>query len=639
MRTSLAYGFLVFAPCWCQFTVNTIAGGRIRSGVPAKDVIVRGSIAQDAAGSIYVCNDALNVIQEITPDGTISTIAGDGVSAFSGEGGPAINAELHEPAYCSVDASGNLIFADLLNYRIRRIDLNGVISTIAGTGIQGPLGDGINATTMAIDLVNGMAADQSGNTYFVESNENRIRRVTPSGHIELVAGIAQPLGLAKSTGDNGPAIQAGLNVPAGLAIDAAGELFFMDDQYRRIRRIAKDGTITTIGGNGQQLCSTSKTGEGGLATAAALCPAALASDRPGNIYFVDSAPNLGRIRRIDSNGTLTTVGGAAQSGPTGDGPALSVYLNNPGNLFVDSKGIVWFQDGILFRQISGGNISTVWGGKPLHAPDGIAARDAWLLQPTAIAVSRGGDLYIAEGVDCAIRKVFPSGVLSTMPGTGTCSSGLTFVPQSIAVNSKGSIYASSSNSGQVVVIAPDGSVTPTPFMSGGELAIDSTDVVYLLSTLYGVTRLAPGGTTDLFVAPHGKYAVNLPSPQALCVDTSDTLYVVDSGRIYVITASGVFMSTLSIYPIGALAVDNSHNYWDLSPGLIAFGTNFRSMQGIGFRGDGGPLASARFNPGSNGGIVAGSDGSIYVNDGMNARVRKIGGALRRPQPPSPLQEL
>ena len=204
---------LAAAPLYSQVMVDTFAGGKIRSGVPAQEVSLTqlAGIAFDPAGNIVLCDQTSNVIRRIRPDGTIETLAGNGTTGFTGDGGPALNAALNQPALPRFDAQGNLYFADTSNYRIRRVDSKGIVTTIAGSGVPFVTGMDLEgpALSRSLDTIGDLAVDPSGNVYFtISSNSDVIRRVTPSGRIEIFAGILHADCPYCTDGDNGPALAA-----------------------------------------------------------------------------------------------------------------------------------------------------------------------------------------------------------------------------------------------------------------------------------------------------------------------------------------------------------------------------------------------------------------------------------------------
>jgi sugar lactone lactonase YvrE len=276
-------------------TITTIAGtGRPRyagDGAPATgDLGSPTGLTLEWDGSLLVSTGAdANRVIRLGLDGLLHTVAGTGATDFQGDGGPPPKATFSETTSTVIDPRGNLYIADIGNSRVRRVTPDGIIWTVAGGGTKSATqADGGPATKAALRNPVCLAVDESGTVYFTEWHANRIRKLTPDGIITTVAGT----GTAGFSGDGGPALQAQLRWPAGLARDSAGSLFFTDYGNLRIRKIAPDGTISTVAGNGQ----VGFTGEGGPATATGLAgPAHLAIDAKGNLFFTDVVP-------LDANG-------------------------------------------------------------------------------------------------------------------------------------------------------------------------------------------------------------------------------------------------------------------------------------------------------------------------------------------------
>jgi sugar lactone lactonase YvrE len=272
----------------------------------------------------------------VTPSGIVTTVAGTRTPGFSGDGGPAAQAQLLAPHGIAVDAAGNVYITDQGNHRVRRVGLDGVIKTIAGDGRTGSSGDGGLATQAAVGFPAGVAVDGPGNIYISMQMSQTIRRISRDGIITTIAGT----GTAGFSGDGGPATQAQLNVPVGIAADPAGNVYFADHTNNRIRKISVTGIINTVAGNGSQGFS----GDGGPATGAAIDgPFGVAVDRAGVVYVTDSRNS--RIRRVGLDGVITTIAGTGDPGFSGDsGPPTQARLQGPHGVVVDAAGTVYIAD-------------------------------------------------------------------------------------------------------------------------------------------------------------------------------------------------------------------------------------------------------------------------------------------------------
>lgn len=300
-------------------------------------------VSADENGNVLIADTLNHRIREVSMQtGIIATIAGSGKAGYSGDGGPAEVAGLNFPCGATTDKSGNVLIADTSNNRIRKVDRDtGSITTIAGTGIGGFGGDGGPATSALLFLPHGLVVDGDGNLLIADELNHRIRKVDgQSGIITTIAGTGE-YGFG---GDGGPATDAKLASPAGLAVDAAGDVLIADKDNHRIRKVdVRNGTVTTIAGNGERGYG----GDGGLATSTGLNdPASVAVDGAGNVLITDFSTN--RIRRVDAQtGIITTIAGDGVLGYVGDGgPAEDARLDGPNAVSIDRSGNVLISDAL-----------------------------------------------------------------------------------------------------------------------------------------------------------------------------------------------------------------------------------------------------------------------------------------------------
>ncbi len=291
-------------------------------------------IAFDLSGNMYFADRSNHRIRKITTSGIISTIAGTGTLGFSGDGGPANIAQINNPYGVAIDPLGNIYFSDNANYRIRKIDLAGNINTIAGTGVSGLLGDGGPANLAQLNSPTGMYIDNSSNIFFIDGNT--VRKIDASGNINRVAGD----GGYGTTGDGGLATAAKFQSPMGVITDAASNVYIADSYSSRIRMINGSGIINTISGDGFPGYS----GDGGLANLAQINnPYCLTKDASGNIYFGDFGNS--RVRKINTSGIISTFVGNGIAGFSGDGGiATLAQLSGPGNIAFDPSGNLYISD-------------------------------------------------------------------------------------------------------------------------------------------------------------------------------------------------------------------------------------------------------------------------------------------------------
>ena len=403
-------------------TITTFAGsgelgfgGFVGDGFPADEAHLWSpyGVAVDDAGNIYIADERHNRVRKVDSSGIISTVAGSGWNGYGGDGGPAAEARLSSPYCVAVDSAGNIYIADRGNYRIRKVDSSGTITTITGSVKPGDGGPAVHAQLRS---PNGVATDSYGNLFIADPGNDRIRKVDSSGIISTVAGTGE----SGFSGDGGPAIQAQLATPYGVATDGAGNLFIADYSNRRIRKVDSSGVISTVAGSGESYFFG---GDGGPAVQAHLgYPADVATDGAGNLFIADRRND--RIRKVDSSGTITTVSGSGEKGFGGDGgPAVDALLNYPAGIAVDRAGNLFIADtsNDRIRKVdSSGVISTVAGtGKRGFGGDGGPAVQAQLSYPDDVATDGNGNLFIADRHNHRIRKVDSSGTITTVAGTGS----------------------------------------------------------------------------------------------------------------------------------------------------------------------------------------------------------------------------
>jgi sugar lactone lactonase YvrE len=331
---------------WAQ-NISTIAGngaiGFSGDGTAATSATMNGpqDVALDTFGNVYIADAANHRIRKITAaTGIMSTIAGNGTPAYTGDGGAATAASLYAPIGVAVDAAANVYIVDNGNHCIRKVNaVTGIITTVAGSGVAGFAGDGGLATLAKLYAPYDVTLDTAGNLYIADVSNNRIRKVNAkTGIISTVAGT----GAAGFSGDGGLAMSAKLYQPFSVVVDFAGNMFITDSYNHRIRKVSvSTGIITTIAGTG----AAAYAGDGGAASSAQFnTPYSLALDAAGNVYVSDF--NNNRIRKIAvSTGMITTVVGNGIAGFSGDGGlATAAKLSYPKGIFVDKVNNIFIAD-------------------------------------------------------------------------------------------------------------------------------------------------------------------------------------------------------------------------------------------------------------------------------------------------------
>ncbi len=565
-------------------TISTIAGIGVRGysgdGGPATQALLGDpvGVAVDGNGNVYIADADNHRIRRVeAATGTISTIAGTGERDYSGDGGPATQAEFRDPVGVAVDGNGNVYIADADNHRIRRVEAaTGTISTIAGTGERGYSGDGGPATEAELGYPSGVTVDGAGNLYIADEGDDRIRKVeAATGTISTIAGTGE----WGYSGDGGPAIEAQLSEPHGVAVDAVGNVYVTDYWNHRVRKVdAVTGTISTIVGTGEWGYS----GDGGPASEAQLrYPSAVAVDGAGNLYIADSGNN--RIRKVDvATGTISTIAGTGEWGYSGDGgPASEAQLRYPSAVAVDGAGNLYIADSgnNRIRKVSAftGTISTIAGtGEWGYSGDGGPAIEAQLGYPSAVAVDGASNLYIADFHNNRIRKVdVATGTISTIAGTGEwgysgdggpATQARLGYPEGVAVNGDGNLYISDSRNNRIRKVS----------------AFTGT-----ISTIVGTGEWGYGGDGGPATQAQLGY------PEGVTVDGAGNLYISDSrnNRIRKVSAFTGTISTIA-----------GTGEWSYS-------------------GDGGPAIQAQLGYPS--GVTVDGAGNLYIADGSNYRIRKV----------------
>jgi len=450
--------------------LNPFAGtgdkGNSGDGGDARDakLMSPSTVLGAADGSVYVTDTKAGVVRRVSPDGTIGTVAGSGTSGFSGDGGPGTLAELDGPDGVAVDGAGNLYIADTANERIRRLSTDGTISTAAGSATSGFAGDGGPATAAEFAGPIAVAYGLDGAAVVVDSYNNRLRAIAADGTISTVAGTG-PSGRA---GDGGPAVEAPVYEPEGIAFDREGNLLVAENYSGRIRKVDSAGVISTVAA-----ASSNGPGDGGPARTAEIdSPAGIATDAYGNVYLAETVTSL--VRGITAGGTILRLAGTGVSGFSGDGgPGLQAQLNTPVGLAIDAGGLLLADgaNGRVRRLSWDGTITTVAGTGPPTGDEGrdLPALQATLALPWGIAVAPDGSILVTETVGERVRRVDPvTSAMTVIAGTGqsgfsgdggTATAARLSGPAGVAVAGDGTVFISEGHGNRIRRIAPDGVIT------------------------------------------------------------------------------------------------------------------------------------------------------------------------------------
>ena len=435
-------------------------------------------VAVDGEGNLYIADTFNNRIRKVDFAGIITTVAGTGErGTVLHDGSPATESRLFFPTGVTTDSAGNLYITDTHNHRVHKVDVSGIITRVVGNddnlaiflpsgrigGLRGFSGDGGPATEALMDKPNGMAVDGDGNLYIADTQNARIRKVDSSGIITTFAGTV-------SVGDGGPASEAWVNGPAGVATDEAGNVYIADTGNRRVRKVDRSGVITTVAGTGAG-GYLSGVLEGRPATEFQLeSPSSVAVDGAGNLFIAETSYR--RIYKVDRSGVISTIAGMGYGYGGDGGPATEAQLAYPRDLAVDSVGNLYIADADnhRIRKVdSSGIITTIAGtGQPGYGGDGGPATEAKLNEPHGVAADRTGNLYIADRKNHRIRKVDPSGIITTIAGTGELGYGgggprateaRVGFPHGVAVDNNGNLYIAEEHYSRVRKVDSSGVIT------------------------------------------------------------------------------------------------------------------------------------------------------------------------------------
>ena len=648
--------------------ITTVAGGNLFNNLPATNTILNSAAGggKDSFGNIFIADTYNNVIRKVDTNGLATIVAGNGSAGYSGDGGVATNAEFLTPVAVIVDPIGNLLIADSGNNRIRKVGTNGIITTVAGNGIAGNSGnngaatsaqiynpsglcldaagnlfiadtynfvirkvtngiittvaglnssgpgydsDGLQATVSRLNYPMSVAVDASNNWYIADSQNNRVRKVKPNGVISTLAGN----GTTNYTGDGGVATSAALNLPVGVAVDAARNVFIVDSGNHCIRKVGTNGVITTVAGNG----TMGFFGDGGIATNANLTsPLNVTVDTVGNLLIADTGNN--RIRQVGTNGIITTIAGRnLNDGDFATNATLSsvsgVSFDAAGNLFVADT-----RNNRIRKVDTNGIITTVAGNGFLgYSGDGVYATNTSLNLPSGVTLDANGNLYIADTVNSRIRKVNTNGIIATVVGNGSLGSagnggaatnaqiGYSYTVMADVVGNLFIAEGFLTTSGAIRKVDTNGIITSANTYSGGSygVASDLTGNLYVsYSSACVIRKTSTNAVKTTVTGSLGSFgfsgdggpatSAKVSIPKGLAVDATGNLYFSDSGnnRIRKINTNNIITT------------------------IAGNGTN-------GYSGDG---RSANNSSLSNPfGLVLDTGGNVYFADSGNNRIRKL----------------
>ncbi len=565
------------------------------------------AIAEDSHRYLYVTDAKAATVRRVNPAGFVETLAGY-PGAEGSTDGIGVAARFSEVTGIAVDAADNIYVTDLLNHTVRKITPAGIVTTLAGLPGSPGSADGTGAAAR-FNLPNGLAVDAAGNVFVSDMGNATIRKITPAGVVTTFAGQVGTTGLVDGTGN-----VARFDGPIGLAFDSAGNLYVADSNNNAIRRITPAGAVTLYAGG--YLGHSDGTGT----QAGMWHPMGVTVDSTGVVYVTDSSNQL--IRRIAPDRTVTTLAGSYSAfGGRADGTGSAAAFKGPNGIVASRNGNLYVADyrNCAIRQVTPAGVVTLFAGNS-GAADG-TGRDAGLGQPVGIAAAPDGTIFFSDTGNQTIRKLSPAGIVTTLAGqpelaaggsTDGVGSAATFQgPLGLALDRSGRLYVAEIGNSILRRVAPDGTVTTVAGKAGYSGFVDGLGTAAQFSGLCGVALAADG---MIYVTDRDNMAIRRITPAGLV----STLYRNTGGNA----------ANSLVKPTG-IAIDAADNlyvtdsYYNSVCRVGRDGTVTRiagGNPGVQAAADGVGVAAKFCNPEA---LVVDRAGNLYVADTVNCAIRKV----------------
>jgi hypothetical protein len=555
-------------------------------------------LAVDSTGTIYVADSGNHWIPKVTPSGLVTTLAGGG--GFGTNDGTGNAARFNRPRGLALDSGGTIYVADSDNHTIRTVTSAGVVRTVAGVaGTSGSV-DGAGSAAR-FKQPYGLAVDSSGNIYVADSGNHTIRKLSSAGEVTTLAG--------------------GFNWPHGVAVDSAGNLFIADYYNNAIRAVTSVGAVTTLAGLVGYWSYGNSDGVG--SDARFYHPHGLTVDGAGNIYVADFGNFT--IRKVTAGGVVTTLAGMASQFGIEDGIGSAARFNGPAGVAVDSGGNLYVADRLnnMIRKVMPGGVVTTLAGAPQFGSDDGFGSAARFTYPVGVAVDSGDNVYVADEYNQIIRKVSPDGMVTTLAGgvgvvgstDGTGSAARFNYPRGVAVDTAGNVYVADTSNNTIRKVTPTGVVTTLAGKAGQTL--ESVDGIGSAARFYSPNGVASDSDGNVYVADTGNYTIRKITPAGVVTTLAGT-----AGSYGTTDGTGQmarFMGPLS------LTLDNDGNIyvteWTTIRRVTPLGlvTTVGGMAGVTTSADGVGV-DARFSCAY--GVAVDTEGNLFVADTGNNRISK-----------------
>ena len=613
---SFSWALVVVTAWGQQYTISTFAGAPTQALPVAatKAAIIVSSAVADASGALYIGSGP--AIYKVDRDGILSRIAG-GTSGFTGDGGPAVSAQLSYAGGLAVDSSGNLYFCDYFNQRVRKISTDGTITTVAGGGMGGDGGPAVDAKLNLLGPPS-TAVDAAGNIYFTESNGELVRKVSTDGVITSAVGAAN---FGPVAPDASPAMRAAVHA-SQIAVDSRGNLYLADRFGLRVYIVPPDQTIRTFAGNG----SSPSSGDGGPAALAAVAPSAVAADASGNVFILDLLP-IG-VRKVTPDGMISTLPG--YEGIPASGACEQSQDTFALALSIDSAGNLYPAENYQVRRISAdGRVETVAGNNSARlSGDGGPATAATFSSPWGVALDGKGNVVITDSGNSTVRKVNSDGIITTLMGDGFPRHRCTILPSSkdpmiapmgVAADTAGNVLVASGEN-RVRKIAADGAVT---VVAGNGFSSTAPSPLALETAISNPHGVAAGPEGKVYIADTGGGRIELATGDGLIQTYAGGA---NNGRH---SGDGGAALQAGFYAPTSMALDSGGNLFIADTGnhcirkISADGivTTVAGNGSRGYSGDGGPATEARMSGPQ--GVAVDAAGNLYISDTENGAIRKV----------------
>ena len=566
-----AHGDLFIADTYNNVVEEVTAAGRLsvvagtgKEGPPTRGPATRSKldtpfgVAVDAHGDLFIADTYNNVVEEVTAAGRLSVVAGTGKEGPPTPG-PATRSKLDTPSGVAVDAHGDLFIADTANAVVEEVTAAGRLSVVAGTGKEGPPTPG-PATRSKLDTPSGVALDAHGDLFVADSLNNVVEEVTAAGRLSIVAGNGQEGPLTP-----GPATRSALDAPAGVALDAHGDLFIADTANAVVEEVTRAERLSVVAGTGQEGPPTP-----GPATRSELDTASgVALDAHGDLFVADSWNNV--VEEVTAAGRLSVVAGTGEEGPPTPGPATRSKLDTPSGVAVDAHGDLYIADtynNAVEEVTAAGRLSVVAGtGKEAPPTPGPATRSE-LDAPSGVALDAHGDLFIADTYNDVVEEVTPAGRLSVVAGNGQegpptpgpATRSELDAPSGVALDAHGDLFVADSLNNVVEEVTPAGRLSvvagvadksgpPTPgpairskLDTPAGVAVDAHGDLFIADALNLVVEEVTAAGRLSVVAGDGDYGPPTPgpatrskldAPAGVAVDAHGDLFIADALNLVV----------------------------------------------------------------------------------------------------------